>query len=198
MIGKLTGVVEEVLESNIILNVNNVGYNVYCTSNYIAKVAMQEELKLWIETVVKENAVMLFGFSNLAEKLTFQSLISISGVGPKVALNILSKVSPSILKASICAKDKSVFASVQGIGTRLAERIILEMQSKLRFIDSSTDSFDVDFNLKNSVVFNDSINGLISLGLGYNEAFEYVNIAMKNFKDVGSIITEALKLKSKR
>ncbi len=130
MIGKLTGKIEILGSDTLIIDVSGVGYLVSVSTNTISKLENGLVASLFIETHVREDSFQLFGFLNMEEKDCFLKLNSVSGVGVRVALTILSALSPYDVSHAIASKDKEAFRSISGIGPKLAERILLELKDK--------------------------------------------------------------------
>ena len=121
MIRKLKGQIDTIDSDSIIIDVGGVGYGVFCSANTLRNLpAKGESTSLYIETHVREDHIHLFGFSTTDEKETFQTITKVSGVGVKVALAILSVLSPGQLANAIAAKYKSSFKTVSGVGPKLA------------------------------------------------------------------------------
>jgi Holliday junction DNA helicase RuvA len=134
MIGYLTGKIISAKPTQILLDVNGVGYEVRISINTFERISGKESVSLFIYTNVKEDAINLFGFYSEAEKEMFELLISISGVGPKSALSLLSGISTDDLKQAIITSNVERMIAVPGIGRKTAERLILELKNKVRDI----------------------------------------------------------------
>jgi len=127
MIGKLQGTIDYVGDGFIILMAGPVGYKVF-TPEYLTP---KSTVALWIETVVREDSIRLFGFSTLAAQNLFVQLTGVSGVGPKVALAIMSTIKPDTLLSAIATGDAKTIATAPGVGKKVAEKIIVELKSKV-------------------------------------------------------------------
>ncbi len=132
MIGKLTGIVDSVSGNQIILDVQGVGYLVSCSAHTL-RLAGQvgAGAALLIETQVREDAISLFGFAEEAERDWFRLLTTVQGVGAKVALAILSILSPERLAQAIAAQDKAALTAADGVGPKLGLRIVTELKDKV-------------------------------------------------------------------
>ena len=120
------------LDTNLaVIDANGVGYAIYTTTTSQADLNMGEVGKLFTYNVVREDCFDLYGFSTLGEKRCFELLISVSGVGPKAALSILSSSTPEGLAMSILAEDDKAIMVAQGIGKKIAQRVILELKDKM-------------------------------------------------------------------
>jgi Holliday junction DNA helicase RuvA len=151
MIGYLKGTIISSRPTQIILDVNGVGYKVGISINTFEKVVDKNEASLFIHTHVKEDSISLYGFFTESEKEMFELLISISGIGPKIALGLLSGISVDSLKEAIEEGNVSRITSVPGIGRKTAERLILELRSKVEDI-AIGDNSKVQPSIKNEAV----------------------------------------------
>jgi len=131
MIGFLTGKIISAKPTQLLLDVNGVGYSVSISINTFEKISGKDTASLHIYTNVKEDSISLFGFFTEAEKDMFEILISVSGVGPKSALGLLSGISVENLKHAIIEENVARIVAVPGIGRKTAERLILELKSKV-------------------------------------------------------------------
>ena len=130
MIGYLSGVLQKKCNNFLLIQVGGVGYTVFVSLDLFAKAKEQEEIDLYVYTVVKENEISLYGFESLHERNFFELLISVSGIGPKSALEFFS-VPLSLVKEAISAGDIPFLTKVKGVGKRTAERIVMELKNKL-------------------------------------------------------------------
>lgn len=143
MIGKLQGVVDYTGDGFVILMTGGVGYKVF-TPEYLTP---KSTVSLWIETVVREDSIRLFGFSTISSQNLFNQLTGVSGVGPKVALAIMGTIKTDTLISAIATGDAKTIATAPGVGKKMAEKIILELKNKIggasfefNTLDSSTGS----------------------------------------------------------
>jgi Holliday junction DNA helicase RuvA len=130
MIGKLTGIVDSVAEDHVILDVGGVGYLVMCPSSTLSRLAAGAHASLMIETKVSEDAIRLYGFHSAEEREWFRLLQTVQNVGSRVALNVLSALSPRDLERAIALSDKAAIGRAQGVGPKLALRIVTELKDK--------------------------------------------------------------------
>ncbi|MGV8082379.1 MAG: Holliday junction branch migration protein RuvA [Coriobacteriia bacterium] len=115
-----------------IVEASGIGYRLALSNNSLAALPAQgDEVLVWTHLQVREDGLSLFGFATEAEKASFESLITISGIGPKVALAVLSTLSPDALAAAVASEDIGALSSVSGVGKKMAQRIILELKGKL-------------------------------------------------------------------
>jgi Holliday junction DNA helicase RuvA len=148
MIGFLKGTLISAKPTQILVDVNGVGYLCNISINTFEKISNQTNISLFIHTHVKEDSITLFGFFTESEKLMFEQLISVSGVGPKIALSILSGIQINDLKNAILFADISRISAVPGIGKKTAERLILELKNKVDQINEEG-GLELPFNIKN-------------------------------------------------
>jgi Holliday junction DNA helicase RuvA len=131
MIGQLKGVVDHYGDDYVILDVHGVGYIVNCSGRTLQNLPRPGEAAvLAIETYVREDQIRLFGFAGAEEKEWFRLLMMVQGVGAKVALNILSVLSPAEVATAIALKDVTAISRANGVGKRLAERVVQELKDK--------------------------------------------------------------------
>jgi len=130
MIGKLTGIVDSVAEDHCILDVGGVGYLVQCPSATLAKLSAGAHASLMIETKVSDDAIRLYGFHSAEEREWFRLLQTVQNVGARVALNVLSALSSRELERALALSDKSMIGKAQGVGPKLALRIVTELKDK--------------------------------------------------------------------
>ncbi|WP_342628152.1 Holliday junction branch migration protein RuvA [Nguyenibacter vanlangensis] len=131
MIAQLTGLVGQVEADRCVVDVHGVGYLVHASTRTLAALPHPPEVaRVLVETVVREDAFLLYGFAEPAERDWFRLLTTVQGVGAKLALGILSALSPADLAAVIAAADKAGLTRVSGVGARLAERILSELRGK--------------------------------------------------------------------
>jgi Holliday junction DNA helicase RuvA len=130
MIGFLTGKIISVGTDNVILDVQGVGYNVQVTNDLLSNTQDNQELSLFIHTAVREDAITLYGFVSEEDLTFFKQLLSVSGIGPKLALGILSS-SSELVKQAVVSGDEAMLSTLPGIGKKTAARIILDLKSKV-------------------------------------------------------------------
>ena len=164
MIGYLSGKIISSKPTRIILDVNGVGYVVNISINTFEKISDKESANLFIHTNVKEDSISLFGFYNESEKDMFELLISVNGIGPKLAISILSGILVDELRHAIMDGDISRIVSIPGIGRKTAERLVLELKSKITSV-SSEEGEKIPFSIKN-----EAIAALTTLGYNLKQA----------------------------
>ncbi|HST03009.1 MAG TPA: Holliday junction branch migration protein RuvA [Usitatibacter sp.] len=190
MIGRIQGIVVEKNFPQVIVSANGVGYEIDVPmSTFYPLPRTGEEVTLLTHLVVREDAHLLFGFLTAPERTAFRQLLKISGVGPKVALSVLSGLSVEDLSATVAAEDAGRLTKIPGIGKKTAERLVLELRDKLpRAVPM--------VRTEAATARSDVVNAL--LGLGYNE--REASAAVKQLPgdlQVADAIRQALKLLSK-
>ena len=138
MIGKLTGIIDSFYEDYLILDVGGVGYRVFCSSKTMGKMPTKGgTASLWIETQVREDHIHLIGFADTIEQQMFNLLGTVQGVGAKVALAILSALSPSEIQMAVMANDGKAFTRASGVGPKLGVRLVTELKGKMGSLGSN-------------------------------------------------------------
>lgn len=141
MIGYVKGLVEEIEENAVILDVGGMGIRIYVSGEFLCQLSPYgSEMKIYTYTNVKEDSFTLYGFRNKDELDLFKKLISVSGIGPKGGLSILSVLSADDLRFAIYSGDVKSIAKAPGIGKKTAERVVLELKDKISLEDSSADT----------------------------------------------------------
>src|SRR5437899_3928986 len=131
MIAKLAGVVDQMEHDGAIIDVNGVGYRTFCSTRTVSRLpSAGSPVRLLIETHVREDHIHLYGFIDAAERDWFRLLTTVQGVGARLALAILSAVAPNDLTLAIVAQDRAILVQADGVGPRLAARIVQELKGK--------------------------------------------------------------------
>ena len=185
MIAQLEGKIAGVKGNSVILSVGGVGYQVFLSAYTLGKVAGQEQVLLHIHTHVREDQLALYGFLSEDELAMFELLISISGIGPKVALSILSIADVKTIRTAIVNKDPGILTRVSGVGKKTAERVIVELQNKVESVDIEDQA--------GALAGQDAIEALTSLGYSISQAREALKSVPTDVTDVGARIRQALK-----
>ena len=195
MISYLFGKVVEKHESSAIIDVNNIGYNVFMPSGDVAQLVNGEAVKINIYFYVRDGQPELYGFLIKESLNYFNKLIQISGVGPKAAISVLSALAPQDLALAILSEDVKAITRAQGVGTKMAQRIILELKGK---IDTQEAVFKADTTTgtKSSSAFKpetEAVNALIALGASPSLAQKTVIEIARDDMKTEDIIKEALR-----
>jgi Holliday junction DNA helicase RuvA len=168
MIVTLNGVVAEKLGELVVLDVNGVGYGVLVPLEDYGKLAAKQEAKLYIYEHIRENAHDLYGFTHLDTKRLFEQLLDVNGVGPKMALNILGIGSVEDVRQAIAAGDTKLIQAANGVGKRVAERVVVELKDKVGLV--STASADALFVGSNAAHSDEAVQALVALGFSLPDA----------------------------
>ena len=169
MIERVKGLIEKKDSNSLILVVNGIGLKIKMSINALELLPpIGKEIQILTFLNVREDLLELYGFVNRLERQTFLLLISISGIGPKLAITILSGISTDNLKNSIIAGDVPSLTRIPGVGSKTAKRIIIELKEK--FITIDTDQLGIAEEKQISSLFRDVINALLSLGYKENHA----------------------------
>ena len=192
MIGSIRGRLLEKNPPQILVETNGVGYEIDVPMSTLYNLPdIGAEVFLYTHYVVREDAELLFGFSTKAERSLFRLLIRISGIGPKIALSILSGISASILAQAVSQADPGLLTRIPGVGKKTAERIVLELKGKIDTVVGSADSQTPTSGAKADI-----ISALVSLGYSEREALQAVK-GLAADVTVNDGIREALKALSK-
>lgn len=207
MIARLKGILEEMGEDWVVIDVSGVGYHVYCPARVLASMpAIGEPMSLHIETHVREDHIHLFGFSSARERECFRMLTTVQGVGAKVGLGILGTLSVDELTTAIVAQDKALLTRADGVGPRLAARLMTELKDKIVGLGGEFSPGAATVATRVPVAANgggepedavtaDAVSALVNLGYGRAEAFGAVTRAMQSDDgvDLDQLIPAALK-----
>ena len=190
MIGRLTGTLLEKNPPQILLDVQGVAYEVDVPmSTFYNLPALHEKVVLHTHLIVREDAHLLYGFASNDERVAFRQLLKISGVGPKLALSVLSGLSLNDLAAAVANKEAGRLTKIPGVGKKTAERLLLELQGKFTVTSGNT-------SRATSTQSGDVVNALLALGYNAKEA-EWAAKQLPADATVSDGIRQALKLLSK-
>lgn len=185
MIGKLQGIVDYIASDHIILMAGPVGYKVYTPDT----VTLGTNITMWIETVVREDSIRLFGFSTQSAMNLFNMLTGVSGVGPKVAMGIMGAIKSDTLMTAIATGDAKTIATAPGVGKKVAEKIIVELKTKV-----GGGAFTMDLT-NESGALPDLLSALESLGYRRMDIIDMAQklVAQNPNADVTKLVPMALK-----
>ena len=198
MISQLYGNIVSVQNSFLILNVNNVGYKIFCPSRTLSTFKENmENVLILTELVVREDSLTLYGFSDELERVWFNLLQSVQGIGAKASLAILSSMTNEELSKAILSSDKAMISRAEGVGPKIAGRILNELKDKipetsgLSILSDDLDSIENE----NPDLINDTISALTNLGYNRSESYKVVIKILKDNKDINisELITLCLK-----
>jgi len=204
VIGKLRGLVDEQEDDHLLLDVHGVGYLVHASARTLGRLpARGEAAELLIETIVREDALILFGFQERAERDWFRLLTMVQGVGARHALAILSVLSPGELATAVAAQDKQAVSRANGVGPKLAGRITAELKDKAGSVQLGETAFARtagngadDGSAAAGEVSEDAVSALTNLGYKRTDAFAAVAAASRRLGEgapLQTLITEGLK-----
>jgi Holliday junction DNA helicase RuvA len=176
MIAKLTGIIDSIENDGVVIDVNGVGYWVIVSNKSLTQLSdVGQKATLWIEQVTRQEITQLCGFLEKTDRLCFRQLLNVQGVGVRVALSILSVLTPDELMLAISAQDKTMLTRADGVGPKLAGRIVLELKDRL---SAPNLSIETTVALK-AVPSHDALLGLVNLGYGRSEAHNALQLALK-------------------
>lgn len=200
MIAHLKGVLFKKTTQSIIINVGGVGYEVSVPlSTFYSLPETDESVSLQIHTHVKDDSLTLFGFNTSLEKALFLMLVSVSGIGPKLSVNILSGMGPQDLLEAIAQGDAIRLQAIPGIGKKTAERIALELKDRASKTLGEMDISPTPVSLgKDRVIIEDALSALLNLGYSPKSAKMAIERAKSRVKDMTleGLIRDALRILS--
>ncbi len=202
MIAYVNGIVDDIREDNVVLDVGGIGYNIRISADTASRLpSVGEPVKLYTYTSVREDAFWLYGFLSRNDLEIFKQLITVNGIGPKGGLAILSVMDADDLRFAVLSGDAKAIAKAPGIGAKTAQRVILDLKDKMEYDDAyfnreiaqtkatSTGVGSIDLPQKK-----EAIEALISLGYGQTETMKAVNsIDGIEDMDAGAVLKAALK-----
>ena len=198
MLDFIKGNISEIYEGEIVLDNNDIGYLISISQLDISKLSLNEELKIYLRLILREDNISLYGFLNKDSRTLFDLLNTVSSVGPKLSMTILGALGSSQLRSAILSEDANILTKSPGVGKKTANRIILELKDK---ISKKSFSEDLDLSILDSSdtidINNDpALEALLSLGYNEYEA----KIALRNVdqsQELSEIIRQALKVMAK-
>jgi len=208
MIGRLRGNIENINDDRCLIDVNGVGYLVYIsqkTAHNIRNLNSRDNISLVIETIVKEDAIELYGFISEIEKIWFLELMKVQGVGAKMAQKILSAFNIEDLAKALSIGDVKSFNNISGIGPKLASRLTTELKESAKKLGISFNhDYNIDLEIPNNSnenqIINDAISALENLGYKKHDCVKIINHFYKldNEITLENIITQSLRELSKK
>jgi len=193
MIAFLNGKLISKETDEIIIDVGGVGYQVHTTLSTTQELpSLDEEVTLYIYTHVREDSLALYGFKTHDEKVLFTKLLKVNGIGPRLALSILSGVPPHDFVQAVASEDLARLNAIPGVGKKTAERIIIDLKDKLQsanFLQMPTAG-----KTKNAALYDDALSALVNLGYNRVQAERTLGkIGLQEKTSVTHIIKDALK-----
>ena len=202
MINFVEGKLKEILENRIVVETSGVGYDIFFpASNFKNLPELEENIKVFTYMYVKEDEMSLYGFLTREDKEMFLKLLTVSGVGPKGALSIISTLGFSTLMKAISSDDSKLIASVQGIGSKTASKICIELGDKVRKM-SFEGKVDIiksnnEINSKVNAIKDEAVEALVKLGYKESKARELIStLALSGDETASDILKLALKNKT--
>ena len=193
MIDQISGKIISINDNYVVLGVGGLGIKVNISANFASKLVNKDLITLVTYLNVREDALDLYGFKNDSERNLFLMLISISGIGPKLAVSILSGVELDELKSNILSGDIKSLTSIPGVGAKTAKRIIIELKDKLSETITTELGFEDNFGSK---ISRDVLSALVGLGYSESIAIEVIKRInpVNSDKSIEILIKEALKI----
>lgn len=199
MIAYVDGIIEDILEDNVVIDVGGIGYNVKISSDTAARLpGIGEHIRLYTYTCVREDAFLLYGFLNRKDLDIFKKCITVNGIGPKGALAILSVMDADTLRYAILSGDIKAISKAPGIGARTAERLILDLKDKVR-MDDSVIQREVALQAQGNAApenpqLSEAVDALVALGYGRTESIQAVqSVEGGELMESGRLLKAALK-----
>jgi Holliday junction DNA helicase RuvA len=175
MIAHLRGIPVLTGDRWVVIDVGGIGYQVQVTQPALQLLAhATEPVKLFTNMVVREDAITLYGFMHQSELEMFRILIGVSGIGPQIAMNLLSQIGIEDFVMAILNEDEKALTRISGIGTKSAKRLILELRDKMKKVSETIVAGDIG---RASPVVHDAVSALVSLGFAEKESRDAVNAA---------------------
>lgn len=190
MIAHLNGRLVEKTPTHIIVECGGVGYFVKISLNTFSTLGNDENIKIFTQLQVREDAHTLYGFNSLAEREMFNHLISVSGIGANTAILMLSAMTSDEIASAIVNEDVALIQSIKGIGAKTAQRVIIDLKDKVAKSDFATENILVSNNTNQ----NDALTALLALGFDKKRAEKAINKVMQDDHSVEELIKEALKV----
>jgi Holliday junction DNA helicase RuvA len=177
--------------AHIVIDAGGVGYFINISLNTYSKINQQQEGLLYLHQVVREDAHVLYGFSDKSERQLFRNLISVNGVGSNTAIMMLSSLTPDEIASAVTTENVTVLKAVKGIGIKTAQRIIIDLKDKLGKLYET----DQIFPSQNNTILNESLSALVMLGFVKKDAEKVVSKILQEQPKttVESVIKQALK-----
>ncbi|MBW6483044.1 MAG: Holliday junction branch migration protein RuvA [Vicingaceae bacterium] len=191
MIAQIKGRLVEKTPTYVVIDCNGVGYQINISLNTYSKIDADELCLLHTHLIVREDAQLLYGFKDKSERELFRMLISVSGVGSATAMMILSSLTASEIKGAISTGNVNMLKGVKGIGTKSAERIIIDLRDKIGKVGES----DINFAVSNNTIKDEALSALIMLGFTKKPAELALNKILASSEEISveQLIKQTLK-----
>lgn len=200
MIALIKGILIEVQPSYVVVEVSGIGYKVFVPSNYAGSLPeLGKSLILHTSFVIRENSQSLYGFYQQVERSLFEILMEINGIGPKLALSVISHITVEDLHAAIARNDLRTLTKIPGIGKKTAERLAMELRDKLNQFLGESNRFQLSHKITldpKTQMMKDAVSALINLGYSQLLAHNAIKLCMEEIEnediEISSLITSAL------
>ncbi|MCI7002961.1 MAG: Holliday junction branch migration protein RuvA [Clostridia bacterium] len=194
MYSYIIGIVTQKDANKITLENNGIGYEINVSNQTLDAITFENEpVRIYTYLNVKEDEMSLYGFLSNEEKDMFLKLLTVGGIGPKMALGILSEITITGLMNAIASEDLKRLCKVKGLGKKTAERLILELKDKINPLEALALGKDEEANMLDENIINDAIATLVGLGVSKNEAYRMVKEVATKDMSLEQIITNVLK-----
>lgn len=194
MYSYIIGIVTQKDANKITLENNGIGYEINVSNQTLDAITFENEpVRIYTYLNVKEDEMSLYGFLSNEEKDMFLKLLTVGGIGPKMALGILSEITITGLMNAIASEDLKRLCKVKGLGKKTAERLILELKDKINPLEALVLGKDEEANMLDENIINDAIATLVGLGVSKNEAYRMVKEVATKDMSLEQIITNVLK-----
>lgn len=190
MIAHLNGRLIEKTATHLVVECAGVGYFVKISLNTYSKIGTEESIKIYTQLQVREDAHTLYGFHSVKEREMFNHLISVSGIGANTAILMLSSMSSDEIASAIISENVALIQAIKGIGSKTAQRVILDLKDKVVKSDFSTENIFASNNTNQ----NDALIALLALGFDKKKAEKAIEKVVKDDQSIEQIIKEALKV----
>jgi len=186
----ISGTVIEKTPTYVVFETAGIGYLIHISLNTYVKLAEQAQCRLYLHQIVREDALLLYGFLDKNEREVFRQLISVSGIGANTARLILSSLSPDEIGHAINEGNVAVLNSIKGIGTKTAQRIIVDLKGKI----TRKEELDQIFRTESNTIRDEALSALVNLGFTKNSVEKVIDQIQREKKDLslGELIKEAL------
>jgi Holliday junction DNA helicase RuvA len=190
MYATIEGTIAYVRDNYAVIENQGIGYKIFLGQYSLGKIAGRDRIRLFTHTYVREDTLALYGFLERSELEMFELLLSVSGIGPKAALGILSIADPKTIRSAILQKDSAILTRVSGIGKKTAARVIIDLGNKIQSVaqdDGEAATIDMEV-----------VDALVAMGYSIFEAREAIKRIPENIRETGEKIKAALKSISKK
>lgn len=195
MIGFIKGVVDSMDDDKVLLDCMGMGYNIFVPGSTISCLREGDEVKLYTYLSVREDAMNLFGFLSKSELDMFKKLITVSGIGPKGGLSVLSIMTADELRMAIISGDDKMISKAPGIGPKTAMKVIVELKDKVDMLNFISEDLSISApaNPLNEDIVGEAVMALVALGYSQSESVRAIKSVSADVTDVETLIKESLR-----